>query len=68
MTRHLLRDDDLSPSEQAVVLELAQRLKAEPYAEQPLAGPRTVALLFDTPRCARRPPSPPVSPSSAASR
>ncbi|MFD6055104.1 ornithine carbamoyltransferase [Agromyces sp. NPDC060279] len=47
MTRHFLRDDDLSPAEQAEVLELAARLKADPYAERPLAGPQTVAVLFD---------------------
>ncbi|MGD9960278.1 ornithine carbamoyltransferase [Nocardioides sp.] len=47
MTRHFLRDDDLSPGEQEQVLALAARLKAEPYASKPLAGPRTVALIFD---------------------
>ncbi len=45
--RHLLRDDDLSPEEQADVLRLALEVKAEPHARQPLAGPRTVAVLFD---------------------
>ncbi|MCW2826931.1 MAG: ornithine carbamoyltransferase [Marmoricola sp.] len=49
MTRHFLRDDDLDPEQQARVLELAARLKASPYAEKPLAGPRTVAVLFDKP-------------------
>ena len=49
MTRHFLRDDDLDPSQQARVLELAARLKASPYDEKPLAGPRTVAVLFDKP-------------------
>ncbi len=49
MTRHFLRDDDLGPAEQAEVLDLAVRLKESPYAEQPLAGPRTVAVLFDKP-------------------
>ena len=47
--RHFLRDDDLSPAEQAEVLALAARLKADRFAEQPLAGPRTVAVLFDKP-------------------
>jgi len=47
MTRHFLRDDDLSPAEQAEVLELAARLKADRYAKRPLAGPQTVAVLFD---------------------
>lgn len=45
--RHFLRDDDLSPAEQAEVLELAAAMKAEPYARKPLAGPQTVAVIFD---------------------
>ncbi len=49
MTRHLLRDDDLSPDEQRTVLELAVRLKADRLALAPLAGPRAVAVLFDKP-------------------
>jgi ornithine carbamoyltransferase len=47
--RHFLRDDDLSPAEQAEVLALAARLKADRYAARPLAGPRAVAVLFDKP-------------------
>lgn len=47
--RHFLRDDDLTPAEQAEVLELALRLKAEPYGAKPLDGPQTVAMLFDKP-------------------
>ena len=49
MTRHFLRDDDLSPAEQAEVLTLAKRLKKDRYAERPLAGPRTVSVVFDKP-------------------
>jgi ornithine carbamoyltransferase len=49
MTRHFLRDDDLSPAEQAEVLRLAAALKAAPYAMQPLAGPQTVATIYDKP-------------------
>ncbi|PPK95185.1 ornithine carbamoyltransferase [Kineococcus xinjiangensis] len=49
MTRHFLADDDLSPAEQAEVLDLAVRLKADRFAERPLEGPRTVAVLFDKP-------------------
>ncbi|RLV55456.1 ornithine carbamoyltransferase [Aeromicrobium phragmitis] len=45
--RHFLRDDDLSPSEQAAVLQLALEMKANPYAHRPLEGPQTVAVLFD---------------------
>ncbi|MGN6131256.1 MAG: ornithine carbamoyltransferase [Nocardioidaceae bacterium] len=49
MTRHFLRDDDLTPAEQAEVLALAKKLKADRHAITPLAGPRTVAVLFDKP-------------------
>jgi ornithine carbamoyltransferase len=47
--RHLLADDDLTAAEQAAVLDLADKLKADPYAVRSLAGPRSVALLFDKP-------------------
>ena len=47
MTRHFLRDDDLTPDEQAQVLALAAELKAAPFSQQTLAGPRGVAVLFD---------------------
>ncbi|WP_306371165.1 ornithine carbamoyltransferase [Nocardiopsis sp. CC223A] len=49
MTRHFLRDDDLSPAEQTRVLDLADAMKKDRFAQRPLAGPRTVALLFDKP-------------------
>ncbi len=45
--RHFLRDDDLSPVEQAEVLVLAAELKADPYGRRPLAGPQSVVVLFD---------------------
>jgi ornithine carbamoyltransferase len=45
--RHLLRDDDLTPAEQAEVLALAADLKADPYGRKPLAGPQSVAVIFD---------------------
>src|SRR5690606_37558153 len=47
--RHLLRDDDLSPAEQAAVLDLAAALKVDRYAARPLAGPKAVAVVFDKP-------------------
>jgi len=47
--RHFLRDDDLTPAEQAEVLALAARMKNEPFASRPLAGPQSVAVLFDKP-------------------
>jgi ornithine carbamoyltransferase len=45
--RHFLRDDDLSPPEQAEVLQLAAALKKDPFSCRPLQGPRGVAVLFD---------------------
>jgi ornithine carbamoyltransferase len=47
MTRHFLRDDDLSANEQSEVLDLAIKLKNDPYSLKPFAGPKTVALIFD---------------------
>ncbi|MDN5895300.1 MAG: ornithine carbamoyltransferase, partial [Nocardioides sp.] len=47
MTRHLLRDDDLTPTEQAEILTRAAEFKSAPYDHKPLAGPRTVAMIFD---------------------
>jgi ornithine carbamoyltransferase len=49
MTRHFLRDDDLSPAEQSEVLSLAATLKQAPYDVRSLAGPRTVATIYDKP-------------------
>lgn len=47
MTRHLLRDDDLSPAEQREVLDLAVELKKDRWSNKVLAGPQTVAVIFD---------------------
>jgi len=47
--RHFLADDDLSPAEQAEVLELAARFKEAPHDARPLEGPHTVAMIFDKP-------------------
>lgn len=47
MPRHFLADDDLTPAEQAQVLELAAAMKRDPYARRPLEGPQSVAVLFD---------------------
>ncbi|MFI6505583.1 ornithine carbamoyltransferase [Nonomuraea typhae] len=49
MTRHFLRDDDLSPAEQADVLELAAAMKKDRFGYRPFEGPKTVAVLFDKP-------------------
>jgi ornithine carbamoyltransferase len=47
MTPHFLRDDDLTPDEQAEVLALAGELKKKPFSYRPLEGPRGVAVIFD---------------------
>ncbi|MCP2031983.1 ornithine carbamoyltransferase [Okibacterium sp. HSC-33S16] len=47
MTRHFLRDDDLSPAEQAEILDLALELKRDRFSRRPLEGPQTVAVIFD---------------------
>lgn len=49
MTRHFLRDDDLTPAEQAQVLELALAFRDDRFIRRPLAGPRAVAVIFDKP-------------------
>ncbi|GAB2629850.1 ornithine carbamoyltransferase [Kribbella swartbergensis] len=47
MSRHFLRDDDLNPVEQDEVLTLAAQLAGDRHGHQPLAGPKTVAVIFD---------------------
>ncbi|MCB1298272.1 MAG: ornithine carbamoyltransferase [Microthrixaceae bacterium] len=47
MTRHFLRDDDVTPAEQAEILDLAVELKRDRWADTSLAGPQTVAVIFD---------------------
>jgi len=47
VTRHFLRDDDLSAAEQAEVLTLAAELKAAPFSRRPLAGPHGVGVIFE---------------------
>ncbi len=49
MTRNLLRDDGLTPDEQREVLDLADAGKADRFGHRPLAGPRSVAVIFDKP-------------------
>ena len=49
-TRHFLRDDDLDPDAAGAAARPRRRSsRPAPYDEQPLAGPRTVAVLFDKP-------------------
>ena len=47
MVRHFLKDDDISPAEQAEIIRRAIELKKSPYSARPYAGPKTVALIFD---------------------
>ena len=47
MTRHFLRDDDLTQAEQTTILDLAEKIKSDRWGRQPLAGPQTVAVIFD---------------------
>ena len=49
MTRHFLRDDDLTPAELIEVLDLADAMKADRHGFTPLAGPQSVAVIFDKP-------------------
>ncbi|QFU91458.1 ornithine carbamoyltransferase [Amycolatopsis sp. YIM 10] len=46
MPRHFLRDDDLTPDEQLTVLDLADRLKADPLGTPALRG-KSVAAIFE---------------------
>ena len=46
---HFLRDDDLTPAEQADVLRLGLELARDRFACRPLEGPRAVAVIFDKP-------------------
>lgn len=45
--RHFLVDTDLTPAEQAEVLDLAEMMKAQRYQFKPLAGPQTGIVMFD---------------------
>jgi ornithine carbamoyltransferase len=47
--RHFLVDDDLTSAEQAVVLDEAVAMKKDRFAAKPLAGPRSVAIIFEKP-------------------
>ena len=49
MTRHFLVDDDLTSAEQEAVLDEADRMKKDPFSARPLAGPKSVAVIFEKP-------------------
>ncbi|MFD9704166.1 ornithine carbamoyltransferase [Lentzea sp. NPDC059081] len=45
--RHFLRDDSLDTDEQSAVLDLADSYKADRFSAKPLAGPKSVAVIFE---------------------
>ncbi len=47
MPRHFLIDDDLSSAEQQQVLDAADAMKRDRFAARPLAGPQSVAVIFE---------------------
>jgi ornithine carbamoyltransferase len=47
--RHFLVDDDLSPAELEQVLDLADKMKLDRHFAKPLAGPQSVAVIFEKP-------------------
>ena len=47
--RHFLRDDDVTPDEQREILDLADAFRADRFHRRPLAGPKSVTVLFDKP-------------------
>ena len=47
MTRHFLKDNDITSAEQAEILEVAIALKKDRFSQKPFAGPQTVAVIFD---------------------
>ncbi|HTW19010.1 MAG TPA: ornithine carbamoyltransferase [Mycobacteriales bacterium] len=49
MPRHFLADDELTAAEQTTILDLADRMKADRHGFRTLAGPRSVAVVFEKP-------------------
>ena len=49
MTRHFLVDDDITTAEQEAILDEADRMKKDPFSARPLAGPQSVAVIFEKP-------------------
>jgi len=47
MTRHFLKDDDISPQEQGEIIASAIKLKSNRFADRSFEGPKSVALIFD---------------------
>ena len=47
--RHFLRDDDLTPAEQAAIIDRAIAFKQDRFGARPFEGPQPVAIIFDKP-------------------
>ncbi|HET9188157.1 MAG TPA: ornithine carbamoyltransferase [Acidothermaceae bacterium] len=47
MPRHFLVDDDLTSAEQQQILDAADAMKRDRFAARPLAGPKSVAVIFE---------------------
>lgn len=47
--KHFLKDDDLTVKQQAEILDLAAKLKADRHGYPALAGPKSVAVVFEKP-------------------
>jgi len=47
LTKHFLKDDDITSAQQAEIIDRAIKLKADRFSEKPFAGPQTVAVIFD---------------------
>ncbi|MDN3238346.1 ornithine carbamoyltransferase [Glycomyces tritici] len=47
--KHFLKDDDLTVAQQAEILDLAAKMKADRYGFRALAGPKSVAVVFEKP-------------------
>jgi ornithine carbamoyltransferase len=47
--KHFLKDDDLTVAQQAEVLDLAAKMKADRNGFPALAGPKSVAVVFEKP-------------------
>ena len=47
MTRHFLKDDDISSQEQAEIISAAIKLKSDRFSDRSFEGPKSVALIFD---------------------
>jgi ornithine carbamoyltransferase len=47
--RHFLVDDDITSQEQEQILDEADRMKKDPFSARPLAGPKSVAVIFEKP-------------------